>query len=57
VNQLIDEINRLTREPVYVTIKYLYPKLYRIDDILTETPEIVQRLNYDKDTVIVCGLT
>jgi hypothetical protein len=32
-NMVINEINKILREPVYMTIKYLYPKLYRIDDI------------------------
>jgi hypothetical protein len=26
-------MNKFMHEPVYSTIKYLYPKLYRIDDI------------------------
>ena len=26
-------MNKMMREPVYLTVKYLYPKFYRIDDI------------------------
>ena len=53
VNHLIDEMNSLLSEPVYVSIKYLFPKLYRIDDILDESPEIVSRLNFDKESILV----
>ena len=34
INQIIYIMNKLLREPVYSTIKYLYPKFYRIDNIL-----------------------
>ena len=33
INQTIYIMNKLLREPIYSTIKYLYPKFYRIDDI------------------------
>ena len=33
INHIISITNKLMREPVSSTIKYLYPKLYRIDDI------------------------
>jgi protein transport protein SEC24 len=32
-NIIIDIINKLMRDPLYHTIKYLYPKFYRVDDI------------------------
>ena len=32
-NSIIQQINKLMREPVYLTIKSLYPKFFRIDDI------------------------
>lgn len=35
-NVLIDLMNKMTREPVYSTIRYLYPKLYRIDNMQYE---------------------
>ena len=32
-NYILYLINKLLREPIYSTMKYLYPKFYRIDDI------------------------
>jgi protein transport protein SEC24 len=32
-NHIISLMNKMMREPVYLTVKYLYPKFYRIDDI------------------------
>jgi protein transport protein SEC24 len=32
-NHIISLMNKIMREPVYHTIKFLYPKFYRIDDI------------------------
>ena len=37
-NYILYLINKLLREPIYSTMKYLYPKFYRIDDI--EGPQI-----------------
>ena len=31
-NHIISLMNKMMREPVYLTVKYLYPKFYRIDD-------------------------
>ena len=33
INQIIYIMNKLLREPIYSTIKFLYKKFYRIDDI------------------------
>lgn len=33
-NYIVSYINRLLREPTHLTIKSLYPRLYRVDDIL-----------------------
>jgi hypothetical protein len=33
INQLIYIMNKLLREPIYSTMKFLYPKFYRIDNI------------------------
>lgn len=32
-NLIIDLINKCTREPLYNTVKHLYPKFYRVDDL------------------------
>jgi hypothetical protein len=53
INILIDFINTILRDPLHITIKSLYPKLYRVDDITTETPEIIERLRFDKDLTLV----
>ena len=36
INQIIYIMNKLLREPIYSTTKFLYPKFYRIDDIEKE---------------------
>ena len=36
INQIIYIANKLLREPIYSTTKFLYPKFYRIDNIETE---------------------
>ena len=36
INQIIYITNKLLREPIYSTTKFLYPKFYRIDNIETE---------------------
>ena len=36
INQIIYIMNKLLREPIYSTMKFLYPKFYRIDDIQKE---------------------
>ena len=33
INQIIYIMNKLLREPIYSTMKFLYPKFYRIDNI------------------------
>ena len=53
MNCIVDEINSIRRDPVYLSIKYLYPKLYRIDDITEVKPEICQRLGYDKEKMLL----
>ena len=54
INQIISNIYTLYREPVYLTIKYLYPRIYRIDDITSEEQEIVKRMKFDEEgTVLV----
>jgi hypothetical protein len=43
-------MNKFLRDPVYITLKNLYPKLFRIDNILQD------QLNYYKqspDNIIV----
>ena len=43
-------MNKFLRDPIYITLKYLYPKLFRIDNILQD------QLNYYKsspDNIIV----
>ena len=35
INQIIYIMNKLLREPIYSTMKFLYPKFYRIDNIET----------------------
>jgi len=37
MNHIIYIMNKLLREPIYSTMKYLYPKFYKIDDI--ENPQ------------------
>ena len=39
-NQIIYLMNKLLREPVYSTMKFLYPKFYRIDNIEKEQTNI-----------------
>ena len=36
INQIIYIMNKLLREPIYSTTKFLYPKFYRIDNIEKE---------------------
>ena len=36
INQIIYITNKLLREPIYSTTKFLYPKFYRIDNIESE---------------------
>ena len=36
INEMIYIMNKLLREPIYMTTKFLYPKFYRIDDINKE---------------------
>ena len=36
INQIIYIMNKLLREPIYSTTKFLYPKFYRIDNIESE---------------------
>ena len=36
INQIIYIMNKLLRDPIYSTTKFLYPKLYRIDNIEIE---------------------
>ena len=36
INQIIYIMNKLLRDPIYSTTKFLYPKLYRIDNIENE---------------------
>ena len=38
VNYILYIINKLLREPIYSSMKFLYPKFYRIDDI--EDPQV-----------------
>ena len=38
VNYILYIINKLLREPIYSSMKFLYPKFYRIDDI--EGPQV-----------------
>ena len=43
-------MNKFLRDPVHITLKYLYPKLFRIDNILED------QMNYYKqspDNIIV----
>ena len=46
-------MNKILREPVYQTIKYLYPKFYRVDDIAAGRQEIVDRLKIENENIIV----
>ena len=40
INQIIYIMNKLLREPIYSTMKFLYPKFYRIDNIDGEQTNI-----------------
>ena len=40
INQIIYIMNKLLREPLYSTMKFLYPKFYRIDNIDGEQTNI-----------------
>jgi len=40
INQIIYIMNKLLREPIYSTMKFLYPKFYRIDNIKGEQTNI-----------------
>lgn len=54
INVIIDLMNKLMREPVYLTIKYLYPKFYRIDDIESDQAwKFKKYTNIDPDVIIV----
>ena len=49
-NQITNIMNKILRDPVNITLKYLYPKLFRIDNIQEE------QMNYYKlhpDNLIV----
>lgn len=35
-NHITNIMNKFLRDPVYITLKYLYPKLFRIDNILQD---------------------
>jgi len=43
-------MNRFLRDPIYITLKYLYPKMYRIDNIQNDQLNIYKP---DGDCVIV----
>lgn len=43
-------MNKLLRDPIYITLKYLYPKMYRIDNIQNDQINIYKT---DGDSVIV----
>jgi len=42
-------MHKFTREPVYLTLKYIYPRLYRLDNIPTLNNYVFhQDKEYDK---------
>jgi hypothetical protein len=40
-------MNKFMREPIYLSIKYLYPKFYRIDDIQSDQTGKVKETDQD----------
>ena len=46
-NQIIYIMNKLLREPIYSTMKYLYPKFYRIDNIEKEQVNTTNSIKID----------
>lgn len=54
INSIFDLLNKLLREPVYASIRYLYPKLYRIDDI--QQDQSYKFRGVDSDYIIVKNL-
>ena len=47
INQIIYIMNKLLREPIYSTTKFLYPKFYRIDNIDGEQTNINNTIKID----------
>ena len=50
VNYILYIINKLLREPIYSSMKFLYPKFYRIDDI--ESPQVNNNKSIKIENVI-----
>ena len=53
INNIISLMFKLMRIPVYATLKFLYPKFYRIDDIQNDQ---INRLNNEKSVIKDIGL-
>lgn len=50
MNLIINIVNKFLRDPIHITLKYLYPKFYRIDNILTDQMSIYKK---EEDCTIV----
>lgn len=51
INYIVNQINKLLKEPIYLTIKFIFPKFYRIDDI--EEDQDYKFINKDRSSIIV----
>jgi hypothetical protein len=49
-NIIASTINKIMTLPLNLMIKYLYPRLYRLDDILTDFSE---KYKHDKELILV----
>jgi hypothetical protein len=45
-------MNKMLREPHYHTIRYLYPRLYRIDNLKYNQPEILEKYDLKDEQII-----
>jgi len=45
-------MNKLLREPNYHSIRYLYPKFYRIDNLKQDQPEILEKYDLKEDQIL-----
>ena len=45
-------MNKFLREPNYHTIRYLYPKFYRIDNLKADQPEIMDKYDLKEEQIL-----
>jgi hypothetical protein len=45
-------MNKFLREPNYHTIRYLYPRFYRIDNLKQDQPEILDKYELKEEQIL-----